>query len=309
MNLDHIFQPAIRRTASYAVYLAAPAAFLLACALASCVLAYPFRFLAGDFLGFHTLISRGTLVILVLGLVLIGRRMRLGRADIGLATGNREFFAQFRRAFGIGVLMLILHFALLVWIGARGINPGTLDYVRLARLAGKGLLIGLAVGLLEESVFRGFLHAALLRRLPPALAVGATAFYFAALHFVRSELRFAPEQIDWTSSFRFAFDSFGNLTHIQPDSFLALFCAGVFLSCVRLAIPHGLAWCIGIHAGWVFVIKTFKPFTHVDHHSDWNFLLSRFDGVIGYLSAAWITALTMIVVWQRLRQPAIATAR
>jgi len=277
----------------------APAVYLVVCALLACLLAYPLSFPTRDFLGFHTLTSRGATVILVAGLFLVRRRLKLTRADIGLPPRNNEFAAQFGTALAVGAIMLTLHFGLLAGIGARLLNPGAIDWIRLARLAAKGLAIGLAVAIVEETVFRGYLLAALGRRLTATTAILTSSFYFAGLHFVRSDQRFEPSQITWQSSFRFAADSFAHLGQIAPDSFLALFTAGVFLGCLRLAIPHGLAWCIGIHAGWVFVIKTLKPFTHIDYRSDWHGLVSRFDGVIGYLSAGWISVLILVLVWQR----------
>lgn len=289
--------------------LASPAVFLMACAAVSCLVAYPLHFLTGDLLGFHTLTSRGALVALVLGLVVLVRRWEMTRTDFGIAPGNREFFAQFRVAFGVGILMLTCHFGLLIWLGARGINMEKLEYARFVRMAWKGLLIGVVVGIFEETVFRGFLLGVLQRHLSPLLAVPATALYFSALHFVHSDMRFAPDQIQWDSSFRFALDSFSNLGHIALDSFLALFTAGMFLSCVRLALPYGLAWCIGIHAGWVFVIKTLKPFTYGNRQSEWFAVISPFDGVIGYLSAAWITVLILALTIRQVRQSDLPPVR
>ena len=309
MNPNRLFQPALMRACRYSVLLLSPAIYLVACALASCLAAYPLHFVTGDFLGFHTLTSRGALFAVVIGLVFLGRRLGMTRADFGLAPGNREFFAHLRIAFGVGVLMLTLHFCLLVWLDARGVNLTKLELARFVRMAWKGLLIGVAVGVFEETVFRGALLGMLRRHLPSSLAVLATAFYFALLHFLHSDMRFAPEQIRWDSSFRFALDSFANLGHIRLDSFLALFTAGIFLSCLRLALPQGLAWCIGIHAGWVFVIKTLKPFTYGNRQSEWFFLVSPFDGVIGYLSAGWIIVLILALAFRQVRQSVPAPAR
>jgi hypothetical protein len=156
--------------------------------------------------------------------------------------------------------------------------------------------IGLAVAAIEEPVFRGFLLGSLVGRLGRVGAVLVSAFYFAGLHFLSTDLRPGYGEVGWTSGGTLVLDALHNLSSAQLDSFLALFAAGLFLGCVRLLSPaSGLAYCIGLHAGWVFVIKASKPLTQFNFYSPWWWTVSLFDGTIGYLSAMWTAALALVL--------------
>jgi len=93
------------------------------------------------------------------------------------------------------------------------------------------------------------------------------------------------------------FDAFHNLSHGFVDSFLALFAAGVLLGCIRLLAPKSsLGVCLGMHAGWIFAIKTAQSLSHYNPYSPWVYLVSHFDGVIGYFSAAWTSVLIILLI-------------
>jgi hypothetical protein len=126
------------------------------------------------------------------------------------------------------------------------------------------------------------------------------------LHFVDSDLKPSADAIRWDTGLAYVADSFAHLAQTQLDSFLALFAAGALLAYLRLLSPQGgLALCIGIHAGWVCVIKIAKPFSHRVHESPWAYFISDFDGVIGYFSAAWSFGL-ILALWIAARKLKIA---
>ena len=60
---------------------------------------------------------------------------------------------------------------------------------------------------------------------------------------------------------------------------------GVLLALVRRATGH-IGACIGLHAGFVAVIALFREVTGPVYDSRWSFLVSHFDGLVGYLVAA-----------------------
>ena len=62
---------------------------------------------------------------------------------------------------------------------------------------------------------------------------------------------------------------------------------GVFLALVREGTGH-IGWCIGLHAGWVFVIQLTRRLTDGNPSSDLAFLTGDYDGIIGWLAMAWI---------------------
>lgn len=286
------------------VLLLAPPAYLGLCAFAAGLLGYPLHLILPETLvGFNTLVSRGAEILLALGLVPLGRWLGVGRPEMGMALTGELFRRRLAKGFGYGVLMLGLHTLLLIAIQVRGIDHDKLEAVRMFRLAAKGLLIGLVVSAIEEPVFRGFLLGSLAARTSRLNAVWISALYFAGLHFLDSDLRPAAGEIRWNSGVAIVLDAFAKFGNIEFNSFLALFTAGAFLACVRLTQPSGsLPLCIGIHAGWVFVIKTAKPFTWRNPYSSWGWLASNFDGFIGYLSSAWTSLLILALAWAILRK-------
>ena len=285
--------------------LAAPAAYLVLCALVSALIAYPLHFILPQALDFQTLVFKCAQLLMITGLFPLGRRLGLGWADIGVADVNSQFWRQMLRGFGYGALMLGLH-VLFLWVAdIREPLADKLQISRIIRLAYKGVAVGFAVALLEEPMFRGFLQASLAKRLHRGIAVLAGAGYFAGLHFLTTSLRPAYEEVRWDTGFVLVLDAFRNLPNLYPDSFLALFVAGVFLGCARLLVPRsGLSYSIGIHAGWVFILKATNPLSFCNLTSPWIRTVSPFDGTIGYLSASWTAVLVVFLVARLARKPA-----
>ena len=269
-----------------------PLVYLLLCAALAATVAYPvFLASGGDTVGsVRTLVSRGGQVFLILGLYPLSRWLGLTRVSLGLA---RTLPRQWAVGFLLGVSMLALHVMALLALEIRAVNAGGFDWGRLLFVFGKSLGIGAIVALLEETIFRGALFAGVRRFSGPAAAVAISAFYYAALHFLRSRMTLSHDAVGWDTGFRIAADGFAHLAAMPPDSFLALLLAGVLLGCIRAAVPQGLGYCMGIHAGWVFVIKAAKSLTHGLPDARWSFLVGGYDGFIGYLAAAWMGLLAL----------------
>lgn len=91
------------------------------------------------------------------------------------------------------------------------------------------------------------------------------------------------------------------------DSLTAVFAAGVLLALVRERTGH-IGWCIGLHAGWIFVIQVTRRVTDVNSASDLAFWVGGYDDFIGWLAVAWIGALTVAYWnWSGLRVTRYAT--
>ena len=80
-------------------------------------------------------------------------------------------------------------------------------------------------------------------------------------------------------------DSFYNLVAI--DAAITLLVFGTLLGFIRIK-TMSISYCIGIHAGFVFVIKVFRQNTNVNFDSEYNSLLSSYDHFTGHLSTLWI---------------------
>ena len=283
--------PSLRTTAAAATY---PLFYLLGCAFLAAMAAYPIFTLTGgdDGRDLRVLVGRGAQVFLILGLFLVSKRFELTWTSLGV---GRAFPRQWGVGFALGVLMLGLHALGLLALDIRGLNGNVLsDGGRLLAVLGKALATGVIVALLEEIIFRGVLFAYVRKISGPTAAVTISAFYYACLHFLGSKWTPALAEIGWDTGFRVVAAGFAHLAAITPDAFLALFIAGVLLACIRVIVPVGLGYCMGLHAGWVFVIKTAKPLTHVVPDAQWSFLVSGYDRMIGYLSSAWLAVLLLV---------------
>jgi membrane protease YdiL (CAAX protease family) len=289
------------RTPSPANWLAptlAPAAYLLLCALAGALLGYPLVLALHGAAPLHVVIGRLGQGLLFVGAWPLMRRLGMRFAEFGLGADWRRFLRQAGIGFGLGVAMLGLHALGLVLLDIRVINPERIASAQaILKSARNALLTGLAVAVVEEILFRGFLLGALAKAAPKAAAAAICSFYFAALHFLKPAFRPEFTDLHWYTGLQVTLDAFLRLPErIQPDAFLALFAAGLLLAAIRLMRPGNLGYCIGMHAGWVFVIKLARSLTWGNPNENLILLVSGYDGVIGYLSAGW-TALLLAGLW------------
>ena len=166
----------------------------------------------------------------------------------------------------------------------------------ITRTAVSGLASGLVVGLIEEFFFRGPMQSGARRTLPfwpTAIAIGA---FYSAVHFIRPP-RLRDIELDTTVALQATLDGLSNLAHLADDAdrFMGLLVAGVFLSMVRER-TGSILWPIGIHAGWVMVIKVSKRLTEVDPNAQMAFLVSS-DRITGWLSVFWMCLIAAIYWW------------
>lgn len=274
----------------------APLLVILLCASLAAFFAYPIFWITDGAIGFHTLVNRSGHLLLLLSIIPAAKFFSLRRPDIGVGAKS-ELSRQVAVGVPLGAAMLALHALALIALDVREIDMDAWSNAhRLGMTALKALGIGLVVAIIEETIFRGVLFAALRKAAGTLSAVAISSFYFALLHFLRSDLKPAAADVDWTTGFRIVGDALATLPTLDPSSFLALFLAAVFLAWIRVAFPLGLGYCIGIHAGWVCVIKTTKAATNGVPNGYWSFLTGSYDGMIGYLTAAWMSALIVLLV-------------
>ena len=164
------------------------------------------------------------------------------------------------------------------------------------KLSLTALLAGTIIALIEETLFRGAMLTAVKKHGSVLFAIFASSFIYALVHFLQPSDNFSTQALNWGSGFALLKDAFYPLTQINIifDSFIALFLAGVLLAIVRLRSDR-IAYCIGIHAGWVLAIKVFKRVTDTNVDSDYAFLTGSYDKVIGYLAAVCIAVFIILL--------------
>jgi membrane protease YdiL (CAAX protease family) len=238
---------------------------------------------------FHRVGERIGMLALALGFVLCARRLRLAdRTSLGYGIPRRLFLREAAIGLGLGVLTMAAVAAvmsalgLLDWSAAAGYGAAALGKLLGARLAS-----GLAVAFIEETFLRGAMYSGIERESGAGAAVLLTAAVFSATHFFAG-FKIPPDQVTAWSGLDLLGGTLRLLTHPLgvADAFLCLVAVGIVLGAVRAATGN-IAACIGLHAGWVWVMLVVHALAQPLRSAPLSFLLSRFDGFVGWLVLAW----------------------
>lgn len=154
-----------------------------------------------------------------------------------------------------------------------------------------GVGSGISVALLEDTVFRGLMYTAIERESGAWTAALLTAPLFAVLHFF-AKVRIPDADLGWGSGFDLLRLSFAPLGHpsLVFDSFLSWLTVGLILSLTR-ALSGNIAVAIGLHAGWVIVLRMLQQATTSGSSSAYSAWVGRFDGLLGYWLLPWGAAI------------------
>jgi len=137
------------------------------------------------------------------------------------------------------------------------------------------------------------MHTAIERESGPWTAALVTAALFSVLHFF-AKASIPPEQLAWRSGFDLLALSFAPLADpaLVADSLLAYFAIGLVLSLTRIQSGN-IAAAIGLHAGWVFVLRIMQQSTVRSASSDYAFWLGRVDALVGLWMLPWAAAIAL----------------
>jgi len=249
---------------------------------------------------FHRIGERIGMLALAAGFVLVARHLGLAdRVSLGYGLPRRLFLRESALALALGVasmlgvVLLMSALGLLAWKDAAA---GT-SAASLVKLVALRALSALAVALIEETFLRGAMHTGIERESGTRAAVVLTALVYAATHFLASH-HIAAAAVTSRSGLELLAGTLQLFAHPGGilDAFLALFAVGVVLGAVRAATGN-IAACIGLHAGWVWVMLVTHELAAPRPGVPLGFLLSRFDGFTGWLVLGW-TALLAVPLWR-----------
>ena len=266
---------------------------LLAAAFAAMALfAYPAWLLLHphfDF-PFHRIASRVGMLALLIGFICIARRLGLAdRASLGYGVPRPVFLRELVRALALGVGLMLVVVAVMFGMGLRTWQPGLdLHAAGLTQLVLKTLLSALTVAFIEETFLRGAMFSGIARESGVRAAIVLTALVYAATHFI-ARYHIPAELVVPTSGLAMvegSLQAFADPLAIA-DAYLALFAVGALLAAVRAATGH-IGACLGLHAGWVWIILLARETSVPVTTRRMSFLLSSFDGFVGWLVLAWI---------------------
>lgn len=208
--------------------------------------------------------------------------------------GSRDLLAGFSVAWAsVGALVI-----------AMSLSEIFAPYFRLALPIAAGrsltaLLAAFTVAFLEEIFFRGLLFKGLLDDGKPVAAFLAANLFYSAIHFFKpGENISTPDAWSGIRHLVYFFQPFLEPGALVPGLF-GLFLMGIALSYAFFQ-THSLYLSIGLHAGWVFGIKTIRVFGDYQRENlGWIFgstdpkLVSGVGGWIGILAVGiivhWIT--------------------
>jgi membrane protease YdiL (CAAX protease family) len=182
-------------------------------------------------------------------------------------------------------------------------------YLRLSLPAGlervlKALLAAVVAGFLEEIFFRGILLKGLLEDWKPAIALFVVSLFYSAIHFVKPETKVFLEGIDPWAGIRHLltiFQPFLDPIDLLPG-LLGLFFIGIALG-YALIRSGSLYLSIGLHAGWIFGLKTLRVYGDF-RREDLGWLFGSTDPKLVSGVATWIgIAMVALVIHRMTRRP------
>jgi uncharacterized protein len=164
---------------------------------------------------------------------------------------------------------------------------------------GKALLAAVAAGFVEEIFFRGIIFKGMREDLGRFRGYLFASLFFAAIHFVQPADDAVLTGIDPWAGVRHVVDSFHpflDLENLFPG-LLGLFLIGAVL-CYAFERTGTLYMSIGLHAGWIFSLKTIRVFGDF-RRQDLGWLFGSTDPKI--VSGA-VTWLGLVIVALAVRQ-------
>jgi membrane protease YdiL (CAAX protease family) len=218
------------------------------------------------------------------------------RAGWGYGPGRvrRGFSMGVVLGAAIGIVSMALVVSVLLMLDIRVARPGVaLSFPIVAVLVLQSAFAGLMVGLIEETWFRGALQTSVAEVSNSAFAIVVISLVYGAMHFVSADISIPAEEVRWLSGTAVLFTSLHGFR--EPaffDSLFALVAGGLFLGLVRYRTGR-IAECIGIHAGWVMVVKILRQTTYPNAEASWSFMIGSYDGVIGILVGLWFSSLAI----------------
>ncbi|HVM59711.1 MAG TPA: CPBP family intramembrane glutamic endopeptidase [Verrucomicrobiae bacterium] len=251
---------------------------------------------------FHRVFDRAILLVALAGLwpLLRTTGLRFG-SDIGYVRA-RGWWRHLLAGYVLGILSLTLLVVILVMFGGRQLTINK-SSAQMTGAALKFLCAGVAVALIEETLFRGALQGMLQRRLHVALAVVIASAVYSAVHFLKpAGVNISANQVTWTSGGKcLAWIATQSMRQKGvPVQFVSLFLAGCVLG-LAYARTGAIYLSLGLHAGWVLVNEFVR----------WSATLN-----VTQEAASWpmLMALLVLIFWlcqkvfQPLRDPGLSSS-
>ena len=201
---------------------------------------------------FHRIFDRSVLIVALAGLWPLLRVLGFRSwSDLGYVRA-RGWWRQVLAGWALGVGSFALIIIVIVAMGSRSLHFDK-PAGQMAGAALHFLLAGIAIALIEETLFRGALQGAFQRGMPVALAVVLSSAVYSAAHYLKPlAVNIPASQVRWTSGFT-CLAGIVSQSYLQRGilvEFVTLFLAGCVLG-LAYARTGALYLPLGLHAGWV----------------------------------------------------------
>jgi uncharacterized protein len=269
---------------------------LLAAALAAAALAYPVFELTSRVASwpFHRVAARLAMLAAAGGLYWLCRRLGIAtKRGLGYGLPRRRFFMVCAVWGALGIVTGGLGAGFLLAAHLRAPIQAAASVSGALHLLLVALSSGIAVALIEETVMRGAMHTAIARESGELAAALLTAPLFAVLHFF-AHAHIPADQVHWMSGFDLLARSFAPLGSpaLVLDAFLAWLAVGLLLSLTRV-LTGNIAVSIGLHAGWVVVLRVLMDATVPGRGGAFSGWVGGFDGLLGYWILPWSAGIAL----------------
>lgn len=215
-------------------------------------------------------------------------------AQLGFPRTSHRTFTPLLRGFLFGVFMLVPIAVCFLLIEHRYWEPlDELTPVHILSAGLSALLSGILVALIEETLFRGLIFNQLRASNGFLFAAVISSLMYSAVHFLEP-IPIHSSTLHWYSGFVLAQQTLASPT-LFYDAFVTLLLGGVFL-CLVQELKQNLWWCIGLHAGWVTLIKTYKSLTDRSPIAADPLLVSNHDHFTGNLVSVWIVICIILLI-------------
>lgn len=283
--------------------------FLLACLLITAVIYYPVYQLLNLYFDARPdrVFYRTAMILGIIGFWPVLRHLGLlSKPIVGFDIERKKFTSELFKGALIGILIMVLIVSLLVIFGARRLDFADVTLIDILKTLLLGLVSATLIAFIEETFFRGALQGGMRRTSSFLASAIAISLFYAALHFTRPPQLAETATVDWFTGFHMLAGMTYKYAHFDTflDSFLALFMAGFFLSLLR-EHRQSIAICIGVHLGWVLIIRFAKLTTSSERRSPTAWLVGDYDHITGWLALLIISLISLAYWYKYIRKAKI----
>jgi len=211
----------------------------------------------------------------------------------GYVEGKTEFIKNVLKGFILSCLLSLPLLFLFSYLNIREIDFNIVFDQSFVNIILLTVFISLLISFIEESFFRGLMIQRNNNSILTFNIIVLSSLIYSLFHFIKIPL-IVDDSLFWNTGLNELIKGFYNFfITINIDAAITLLVFGILLGVIRVK-NKTISYGIGIHAGFIFVIKIFKKNSSVNLDSSNNFLISHYDQFTGHLATIWIIILIFI---------------